>query len=108
MVTVVNNAANQDLKNEQTQAVLKKLRETSIEEVASQLAQKAGFPYIDLHIFPIGSEDVLLIPEADALRLNLILFHKKGVQVRFAIIDPENQETLDYIETISTPKGWET
>jgi type II secretory ATPase GspE/PulE/Tfp pilus assembly ATPase PilB-like protein len=107
MVTVVSAPGSLDPKNEQAQAVLKKLRQSSIEEVASQLAQNTGFPYIDLHIFPIGSEDVLLIPEADAHRLHLTLFHKKGLQARFAILDPKQTEVLDYIKTLSTSKGWE-
>jgi hypothetical protein len=75
MVTVVQNGGIVDPKIERTAFILKRLRDSSIEEVASQLAQNAGYPYIDLHIFPIGSEDVLLIPEAT--EANIVLFHKK-------------------------------
>lgn len=108
MVTVVSNTNNSSLNNEKTQEVLKKLNESSVEEVASRLAQDAGFPYIDLHIFPIGSEDILLIPEADARNFHLALFHKKGVETRFAILDPHNQPALDFIAQLSEKKGWES
>ena len=46
--------------------ILKKMREASIEEQASMLAAANGLPYIDLHVFPAGTEDVLLVPETDA------------------------------------------
>ncbi len=108
MVIVVQNGTGIPSNTEATEAVLKKLRETSIEEVASQLAQTAGFPYIDLHIFPIGSEDVLLIPEAEARALGLALFHKKGLETRFALLDPHRQEALDFIAALCTEKGWES
>lgn len=107
MVTVVQNGGSIDPKIEKTALILKKLRNDSIEEVASQLAQNSGYPYIDLHIFPIGSEDVLLIPERIFL-LNVVLFHKKTLEVRFAILDPNNQATLDFIAEISEQHGWES
>lgn len=108
MVTVVQNGGSIDPKIEKTALILKKLRNDSIEEVASQLAQNSGYPYIDLHIFPIGSEDVLLIPEKKSLELNVVLFHKKTLEVRFAILDPNNQATLDFIAEISEQHGWES
>jgi len=108
MVTVVQNGGSIDPKIEKTASILKKLRNDSIEEVASQLAQNSGYPYIDLHIFPIGSEDVLLIPEAKSLELGVVLFHKKTLEVRFAILDPHNQATLNFISEISEQHGWES
>ncbi len=108
MVKVVQDGGIIDPKIEKTASILKKLRTSSIEEVASQLAQNSGYPYIDLHIFPIGSEDVLLIPEEKALELGVVLFHKKTLEVRFAILDPNNQKTLDFIAEISTKNGWES
>ena len=106
MVKVVQDGGIVDPKIEKTASILKKLRDSSIEEVASQLAQNSGYPYIDLHIFPIGSEDVLLIPEEKALELGVVLFHKKTLEVRFAILDPNNQKALDFITEISEKHGW--
>lgn len=108
MVTVVQNNGVVDPKIERTALILKKLRDSSIEEVASQLAQNAGYPYIDLHIFPIGSEDVLLVPKELSLKFGVVLFHKKTLEVRFGILDPNNQAALDFIAEISTEHGWES
>lgn len=108
MVKVVQNIGGVNPNAERTTTVLKKLQESSIEEVASQLAQNSGFPYIDLHIFPISAEDVLTVPESVTTSLNLVLFHKKALETRFAILDPKNQAALDFIKEISTERGWES
>lgn len=108
MVTVVQDSGTVDPKIEKTAFLLKKLRDASIEEVASQLAENSGYPYIDLHIFPIDSEDVLLIPEDKSLALGVVLFHKKSLEVRFAVLDPNNQATLDFITQTSEQYGWES
>ena len=108
MVKVVQNGGVVDQKTERTVSVLKKLRDSSIEEVASQLAQNSGYPYIDLHIFPIGSEDVLLIPEEKAIELGVVLFHKRVLEIRFAVLDPNNRKALDFITETSEKFGWES
>lgn len=95
-------------RNEATAVVLKKMKDTSIEEQASLLAKKSDFPYIDLCIFPLSPEDIFLVPEADAKRLNLVLFNKKNTQVFFAILDPTNAEALLFIKNLAELHGWET
>ena len=108
MVKVVRkNLAVNPAKEEQSQAILKKMREVSIEEQASMLAIATGLPYIDLHVFPAGTEDVLLVPEADAKKFNLAIFDKQILVVRFAILDPANQEALGYIRNLAEKHGWE-
>ncbi len=96
-----------DEKSQKTEDVLQKMRQVSIEEEAARLAQKHGLPYIDLSLFPLEVEDVLLVPENDARKFGLILFQKKSAQVFFALTDPTNQETLSFIENICREKGWE-
>ena len=109
MVKVIHkNLATNQNKDEQSQTVLKKMREISIEEQASTLAEKSGLPYIDLHIFPVDVEDILLIPEKEARQWNIVLFNKKNLVVRFGVLDPTNQQMQDYIEAIATKNGWQT
>ncbi|MEP7162229.1 MAG: GspE/PulE family protein [Candidatus Moraniibacteriota bacterium] len=91
-----------------TSDVLKKMREHSIEEEASAVAQRLGLSYVDLHVFPASPEDVQLIPEADSRRLQIAVFLKKNAQVRFAIARPEDPAVLEYIRTVSQEKGWES
>lgn len=93
-------------KDEQSQEILKKMRVVSIEEQASLLANKNGLSYIDLHVFPVSTEDVLLIPEEDARKHHFVLFNKKNIQAYFAILDPNNSETLQYIKDLCTLHGW--
>ena len=108
MVKVVHqNLPHSSEKQEKTQAVLKKMRSLSIEEEASMLAAKNGLSYIDLHVFPLNTEEVLLIPEADARKGGFVLFNKRNTLVRFAILDPTNQETRNFIETLAAERGWE-
>ncbi|MEK9151714.1 MAG: GspE/PulE family protein [Patescibacteria group bacterium] len=94
-------------KEKKSQAILKMMRDVSIEEEASMLAIKNDLPYIDLHVFPAGTEDVLLIPEAEAKKLHLAIFDKKGLAVRFAILDPTDQKTLQYIKNLADERGWQ-
>jgi type II secretory ATPase GspE/PulE/Tfp pilus assembly ATPase PilB-like protein len=108
MVKVVRkNLASDNPKEEQSQAVMK-MRDVSIEEEAAALAIQHGFLYIDLHVFPMDTEDVLTIPEAEAKKNNIALFNKKNTLVRFAILDPTNQKTLTYIQSLSGRHGWQT
>lgn len=94
-------------KDEQSQTLLKKMREVSIEEEASTLAGKHRLPYVDLHIFPIDTEDVLVIPEKIALQWNIVLFSKKNLLVHFGILDPTNQEAREYIQKRAQENGWQ-
>lgn len=92
-------------KEEQSQEVLKKMRDVSIEEQASMLAAKKGLAYIDLHVFPVDTESILLLPETEAKRLGVALFNKKGLLARFALLDPEHQEALRFITDFSEKRG---
>jgi type IV pilus assembly protein PilB len=96
-----------DGKSQQTEEILQKMKEASIEETAAKLAASHGFAYVDLSLFPIEEEEVALIPEEDARRLGFILLQKRSLQALFAIADPENQEALTYITDFSEKRGWE-
>lgn len=108
MVKIVHQNASLASQNEEkAQTVLKKMREVSIEEEASLLAAKSGFSYIDLHVFPLNAEDVMLLPEAESKKFNTILFSKKSTLVRFALLDPKNKDALAYISALIEKRGWQ-
>jgi len=108
MSTVVQGSSSplEDKKKEQSEKMLEKMREVSIEKQASLLANKSGLPYIDLHVFPVSTEDVLLVPEEDARKHNFLLFNKKGLQVYFALLDPNNAPALQYIKDLCNRHEW--
>lgn len=108
MVKVVHQNSSPTSQNEEkTRAVLKKMREVSIEEQASMLAAKNGFSYIDLHVFPLNAEDIMLIPEEESKKWGVALFSKKSTLTRFAILDPRNREALEYLQVLAEKHGWQ-
>ncbi|MDD2766887.1 MAG: type II/IV secretion system protein [Candidatus Moranbacteria bacterium] len=108
MTTVIqgNSSSHSDEKDIQSEKILQKMREVSIEEQASLLANKSGLAYIDLHVFPVSTEDVLLVPEEEAKKYRFVLFNKKNIQAYFAILNPNERETLQYIKDLCTSHGW--
>lgn len=94
-------------RQKKTTKILQTMKRTSEEGEAAALAHSARLPYVDLHIFPIDTERAMLIPEGDALSLNIALFQKRGKEVRIALQDPHNQKALDYIHALEEREGWE-
>jgi type IV pilus assembly protein PilB len=109
MVKVIRqNVARDTDKDKQTQKVLSALSYGSEENQAATLAKQWRLPYIDLHIFPIDSNDIALIPEADARRLGLVIFQKKARELRVAAVDPKLPEIEAYLRQIETDRGWKS
>jgi type IV pilus assembly protein PilB len=90
-----------------TQTVIGKINKAEEEEQASGLARQFGLPYVDLNIFPIGSDDIRTIPEEDSRKYNVGVFQKKGVNYHFAVVDPGIPETLEYIKSLKDKNGWQ-
>lgn len=102
------NASTADFHSEreqQTAKILTTLKRSSEEGEAAELAHSARLPYVDLHIFPIETERVALIPEGDATSLGISLFQKRGKEIRIAILDPNRQKALDYIRALEDREG---
>ena len=95
------------IKDEQTKIALEKMEGESIEQAASRLAAASGLPYIDLHLFPLDPENVMLIPEDEAHANGLTLFYKKDAAVRFALLDPKSPQTNEYITKKASDEGWQ-
>ncbi len=86
--------------------VLQKLQSSSEENQAASLARLCRLPYVDLHIFPIDSERVSIIPEKDATIHNIAFFQKRGKEIRVAMLNPNNQSALDYLKSIEDQNGF--
>jgi type IV pilus assembly protein PilB len=93
-------------KDTQTAEVLQKFYQISEENQTATLAKHFRLPYIDLHIFPISTHDLLLISKADSQKFNVIIFRKKGQSVSVAIANPSSDETKTFIESLKQDNGW--
>lgn len=70
------------------------------EQHTKDKAAKLGLPYIDLSGYPIVKEILDLVPEEKAIRHQMIPYLKIGESVKIGLVDPSNQETLNYIKEL--------
>ena len=94
-------------KDEKAALVMKQMRERSEEQQASELARACGLSYVDLNLFPVGNEDLRAISEDDSRSFGMAVFKKNGKEIHLALIDPENENTLNKIEELKKEFGWE-
>lgn len=87
--------------------VLKRMREEAIEDAAETLAASVGLPYHDLHLLPVDADDINLVPEAEARRLQIACFRKNGDRVSVALANPNDPIVMDYLQKTSDEKGWQ-
>ena len=93
-------------KDEQTGKVLQRMREHSEEELAAQLAAEYELPYVDLNIFPVGSDDMRTITEEESRQHEMVVFQKTGKEYRVGVVNPGNKEALSFIEKLRNENGW--
>ena len=96
----------EDVKAAQAGKVLKKMRGQSEEEMASALASEFELPYVDLNIFPVGSDEIRLITEEESKKYEMAIFQRNGREIRIGLANPMNKETLAYIEKRKKEEGW--
>jgi type IV pilus assembly protein PilB len=94
-------------KDLKAQAVIKQLNKMEEEEQAAALAREFGLPYVDLNIFPLSADDIRAISEENSHKYSTAVFQKKGKNVQFALINPGNEETLKYINSLKEENGWQ-
>ncbi|KKU55219.1 MAG: hypothetical protein UX75_C0009G0006 [Candidatus Moranbacteria bacterium GW2011_GWE2_47_10] len=86
---------------------LQQMKKRSEEEMAAALAAANNLPYIDLNIFPVSVEDLRSISEEDSRKHGVALFQKNGKEVRIALLDPQNEDSLAYVESLKKDSGWD-
>lgn len=79
---------------------IKSLWQESKEREAQRLAEKNNFLYVDLRKSPIETSALSIIPEKKAKEANIIAFQKIGNQIKIAVLDPFNIETIKTIEEV--------
>lgn len=58
------------------------------EDLVREKAKKLGLPYINLKGFPINSEALILIEEAEARQFKAVCFFYDEIKINIAIVDP--------------------
>ncbi len=56
-----------------------------------------GIPFVDLSKEMISSDILQIIPEPIAKKYNIVAFEKKGNELKVAMINPEDIQTIDFI-----------
>ncbi len=93
-------------KYDKTSQVLKRMHKEAEEEQAAVIARNHNLLYVDLNIFPISGDEILSVPEKDAYKYQVAVFHRAGKNVRVAITDPDSRETFEYIKKLQKENGW--
>lgn len=68
------------------------------EKHVKENAEKRGIPYVDLSGYPIVKDVLDLVSEMDAVRLKLVPYLKTGQEVKIGVVDPDNSESVEYLE----------
>ncbi|MBD3300074.1 MAG: hypothetical protein GF347_01855 [Candidatus Moranbacteria bacterium] len=84
---------------------LREIQASSEEEKASLLAKRLGFPYVDLNIYPLSLDVLHTLDEEFAQKSGIITLHKAGKNLKIAIAQPENLETVEAITELQD-KGY--
>ncbi len=106
MVKVDKNNSSGFAQSDDTDKLLRKMRDESEEQQAARIADENKLTYIDLNIFPVSIEDVRTVSFEDSKKYQITVFQKTGREVHVALIDPKNKETLDFIESLKNDNGW--
>ena len=89
-----------------TGKLLQRMREQSEEEQAAQLATVYSLPYVDLNIFPVGSEKMETISEEDSHQYRVAVFQKIGKELKVGVLNPADENTLSFLEKFKQENDW--
>ncbi|MDP2837804.1 MAG: ATPase, T2SS/T4P/T4SS family [Candidatus Moranbacteria bacterium] len=67
-------------------------------ELQKTYAYILGFPFVDLSKEAIPIEILQIVPELIAKKYNIVAFEKSGVNLKVAMLNPEDLQTIDFIK----------
>lgn len=88
-----------------TQRKLAVLRRKEEEESVKILAGKYALPYADLSLFPIETDALLILPESEARKGELVIFQQTGKKISVGVKNPEKSETKAFLAKLAE-KGY--
>ncbi|KKP65016.1 MAG: hypothetical protein UR60_C0010G0005 [Candidatus Moranbacteria bacterium GW2011_GWF2_34_56] len=110
MTTTITEKKNKEQDTKKTELINKKISTFNHEEeeqVASRLAKELNLSYVDLNIFPLDIEVLRNISEEDSVNFKVGIIKKIGKKAQIVTSDPTNEETLRFLKSLETDKGWE-
>ncbi len=70
----------------------------SEEDLRKMYAYILGIPFVDLEKEKISKEVLQLVPEPIARKNNIVAFQKSGRELRVAMLNPDDIQTIDFIK----------
>lgn len=88
-------------KGEKEQKVkLEEIKKLQEENLAQNVAEKLGMPYVNLFITPINAEALILVDEKDAKEANLAVVQKKDKNLQVVVLDPQIPKAKEVLENL--------
>jgi len=89
---------NEERQNKQVEELY--LREA--EELAQVLAQKYGYPYLDLSVVSINTDALRVIPEDKARQARVVAFKLTGKNIYLAAMSPTSPQVKEVVEDLES------
>jgi type IV pilus assembly protein PilB len=67
-------------------------------ELQKTYAYILGFPFVDLSKEAVAIEILQIVPELIAKKYNIVAFEKSGANLKVAMLNPEDLQTIDFIK----------
>ncbi len=80
---------------------LTELRKNEEEDVSKILADKYGYPYIDLRPIPVNSDAIRILNVEEARETNSAIFEMVGKKIQIAILSPNNDKTTGLLARLA-------
>jgi type II secretory ATPase GspE/PulE/Tfp pilus assembly ATPase PilB-like protein len=80
------------------------LRLKDKEREAAAQAKLRGWPYVDLHGFPISTDSLAAVPEETATTLRLLCFSASIGDLRLGAVDPTDPKVREYVDALGTER----
>ncbi len=84
----------------------RRLSRISEEEQAAIKAAGLGLPYLDLNIFPVGTETISTLPEEVSRFGNLVVIQKAGRDLKVGVVEPKDPNTREVLEKMEKEEGY--
>jgi len=79
---------------------LRAIESKEAESLAEMLSGKYGIPYLNLHGFPVDTDALKIVPEADARAAGVAVIGATGKKLRVAVKNPTLQSVRAIIESL--------
>ena len=83
-----------------------RLHRVSEDEQTAIRAAGQWLPYLDLNIFPVGTETLSILPEEVSRLGRLAVIQKAGRELKIGVYEPKDPTTIEIIEKLEKEEGY--